>query len=626
MAIPSTPPFSGPGTPSTEGEGALDPRGRHSKRPRLNPDSPSHPIYCTSSDEEASTSVQAIRALDSSDEGFEYTIDDGDDGDDDDGAVGFSDDGGDVDDTNDLRPVLSIAALEEDMAYAECMLEGTGITLQLTLYDLVITVPLLDLPPNQRAACGLTTLDPIRVTLQLTNGYRRSSPKPIVLVRYGDLQEGGHGIETSSIRANAGFPVGLKITQTALSFFNERWEANRGEDFLSDLALRLNDRLINAGNTCMMCDEELPFPGVKPTVCDRDLCAYQLDNLGLGADLSLFDTDYMVADLLITAAVTACNDTHRQSVSPVATPINRSNGSEAHYTVLELGRLLNCLPSAEVIRDVGPLRESFLKESDPYAPFVVGWVFATNRAHIVSLEQEKHVKNMNTSHQFQIHTSTRKHAEKFEALRAQHGSFFAFHGSSMSNWHNILRQNLKNASRTPMMSAGAAYGEGIYLASSSSTSSSYARATLGWANSALGASPMCLALVEVANSSRVHHHLQGQIIVASDENCVMLRQLFVYPQGGIPVVKAQDIAQARFKNQTTIAYGSTFEEVQESGKLLITSDDYFWDIDEVVEMVKAKNGLFINSCNQLPFAQQDVDKIMSHACRRRPRSRARTRN
>lgn len=61
---------------------------------------------------------------------------------------------------------------------------------------------------------------------------------------------------------------------------------------------------------------------------------------------------------------------------------------------------------------------------------------------------------MATSHRFKIHTSTRQHAMRFEDLSQRHGSFFAFHGSSMSNWHNIIRENLKNASNTPLLSAG----------------------------------------------------------------------------------------------------------------------------------------------------------------------------
>ncbi|BEJ04743.1 hypothetical protein CcaverHIS641_0205600 [Cutaneotrichosporon cavernicola] len=554
------------------------------------------------------TEPEIITIIDSSDDEFEYGVDE----DDEDAWASFSNDGGDIiliDEEEELPPLVGLPALEEDMVYAACMLEGTDITLRHNLYELVITLPLVDLLPLQCAAYGLTSLDPIRITLQFINGYRRTSHKPIVSVYHGDPMA-GLGIETSSVRAHPGFPLGLTLTQTTLNFLNDRWESNRGESFLSDLALSLNHHMLNAGSTCMMCNRDLVFPGLKLTVCDRELCSYQLDHVGLGADLSLFDTDYKVADLLISVAVAACNDTKRLIVSPIATPVDQASGQP--YSPLHLGRLLNQFPSAEVLRDIGWKRTNFLKENSPNAPFIAGWVFATNRAHIVSLEMEKHIKEMQTPHQFQIHTGTRKHAEKFEALRAKHGSIWAFHGSSMSNWHNILRQNLKNASNTPRMSAGAAYGAGIYLSASSKTSAMYSTTSTGWVNSAFGIKPMCLALVEVANSSRVHDHASGDIIVANDENCVMLRRLFVYPCGGMPTVTAKDIAQAAYKNQTTIAYGSTFEEVLASGKLLVTSDDYFWDIDEVVQTIKAKNGLFINPYNNLPFEQRDVKLILTH--------------
>lgn len=135
--------------------------------------------------------------------------------------------------------------------------------------------------------------------------------------------------------------------------------------------------------------------------------------------------------------------------------------------------------------------------------------------------------------------------------------------------------------------------QGIYLGANSMTSSNYARATSGWDQSLLGPAPTCLALVEVANSSRVHHHNNGSIIVVSDEGCVMLRYLFLFPQKSIPSIAAKSLMLKKYRNETTIAYGRTLEEVEKDGKLLETSDEYFWDIDEVVAMVKGKNGLFM---------------------------------
>jgi hypothetical protein len=52
---------------------------------------------------------------------------------------------------------------------------------------------------------------------------------------------------------------------------------------------------------------------------------------------------------------------------------------------------------------------------------------------------------------------------KFQKLKSEKGSFWAFHGSAFSNWHSILRIGLKNYSGTALMSTGAAFGNGIYL-------------------------------------------------------------------------------------------------------------------------------------------------------------------
>lgn len=54
--------------------------------------------------------------------------------------------------------------------------------------------------------------------------------------------------------------------------------------------------------------------------------------------------------------------------------------------------------------------------------------------------------------------------EEFEKLKtAEGGSTFLFHGSRWHNWYSILRNGLKNCSGTKLMTAGAAYGNGIYL-------------------------------------------------------------------------------------------------------------------------------------------------------------------
>jgi Poly(ADP-ribose) polymerase catalytic domain len=54
---------------------------------------------------------------------------------------------------------------------------------------------------------------------------------------------------------------------------------------------------------------------------------------------------------------------------------------------------------------------------------------------------------------------------KFMQRKRKNGSMFCFHGSSMENWYSILRNGLRNLSNTALMTAGAAYGAGIYASS-----------------------------------------------------------------------------------------------------------------------------------------------------------------
>jgi hypothetical protein len=61
----------------------------------------------------------------------------------------------------------------------------------------------------------------------------------------------------------------------------------------------------------------------------------------------------------------------------------------------------------------------------------------------------------------------------FQELKAKHGSCFTFHGSSIENWYSILRNDPRNLSNTKMMTAGAAYGAGVYSSKNFATASGY---------------------------------------------------------------------------------------------------------------------------------------------------------
>jgi poly [ADP-ribose] polymerase 6/8 len=190
-----------------------------------------------------------------------------------------------------------------------------------------------------------------------------------------------------------------------------------------------------------------------------------------------------------------------------------------------------------------------LDAAHPYAYQLFQWIIQSNLSHIVKLTNDQFVPSMKTRHQFLLLSAAPEKEEKFQSLKQVHGmqytqrhnsmvqmiiilththththtlslslccpltgSMYAFHGSSIENWHSIIRQGLRNASGTKLQVNGAAYGKGIYLSTSSSMSLGYCRGAHGRATASTGrflndpTTCVCLALCECMcqNTSLLH--------------------------------------------------------------------------------------------------------------------------
>jgi len=112
----------------------------------------------------------------------------------------------------------------------------------------------------------------------------------------------------------------------------------------------------------------------------------------------------------------------------------------------------------------------------------------------------------------------------------------------MENWYSILRNGLRNLSNTSLMTAGAAYGQGIYASSQYGTSYGYtARYTNGksmWKECVdVLTNGFCIGIVEIINRP-VYMKSGDNIVVVPEENEIILRYLLVlknfqYPHVGI---------------------------------------------------------------------------------------------
>lgn len=120
------------------------------------------------------------------------------------------------------------------------------------------------------------------------------------------------------------------------------------------------------------------------------------------------------------------------------------------------------------------------------------------------------------------------------------GSVWAWHGSPLPNWHAIIRNGLKNMSRSKhYMANGAAFGNGVYLAPDSGTSYWYCDVHHSdtWPCSMFnresyygrgkkGQGLYCLALCEIVNDEKLKS--PEPYYVVPNESWIITRYLFVF--------------------------------------------------------------------------------------------------
>jgi hypothetical protein len=101
------------------------------------------------------------------------------------------------------------------------------------------------------------------------------------------------------------------------------------------------------------------------------------------------------------------------------------------------------------------------------------YLACTNRVNFKLLKAEDKISEDASISEYQLYNHEAHQEAKFQELKKKHGSIFTFHGSSIENWYSILRNGPRNLSNTKMMTAGAAYGQGVYSAKAFATASGY---------------------------------------------------------------------------------------------------------------------------------------------------------
>eukprot|EP01083_Nonionella_stella_P307058 1077784_1 len=257
---------------------------------------------------------------------------------------------------------------------------------------------------------------------------------------------------------------------------------------------------------CLVCDIDFPsYSGlIKPTVCKNILCLYGHEELEIGLDIaSMIKDSPEIIDLLITFCFVAAKKGRLGSSTGLMevhglppnehinlkkqwkesdNPYIYQQSKPREYNVLDSERLmkvLNKIPSIDTLLGYAKkggnrtIKRSLGYKSPLLWP-LLRWMVVTNRSHLVPLRtKQERFDGLPSCVQFKFVSYTPEREYRMQQLSKKNndcGTIYAWHGSPMGNWHNILRNGLKNMSNTKHMRNGAAFGRGIYLAPDSGTS------------------------------------------------------------------------------------------------------------------------------------------------------------
>jgi len=249
---------------------------------------------------------------------------------------------------------------------------------------------------------------------------------------------------------------------------------------------------------CVICDEPLVFPPLlRPTVCTRRLCSYSARAFGTAVtgEFSGQNASLELWDLLISMCICAGRMTMDRMMILLAKEnfpilflpdsdqpaiIENKTGFERLQILL---RALSEYRKQQVSKHgIFWLNQAFTegsKSNDALLAPLLGWIWDSNRSYMLALPKEHRIAALKTPYQYLLLSAPPEMEEAFQKLKSKHGSEFCCHGSGTANWHCILRQGLKNASGTKLMTAGQAYGPGIYLARDFHISACYSGAQPG---------------------------------------------------------------------------------------------------------------------------------------------------
>ena len=359
--------------------------------------------------------------------------------------------------------------------------------------------------------------DSIRIKMDFNYNYLKGTIKPVI-----QLSGGG------SLTFQIGNTINYLIDDLYIIYSDNK------QNFIEVILDRIKERIYNPGTYCVNCDQELPIIGMKPTTCNKQLCYFQYTELGLQSNL-LEDIrrDTITFDLLVNLTyATTINNRADKIMNPFPERFDEYPDKYNYIKtlILAVGSLQElCETQFKTLTEFRDYLNTLANQGDIY--YLLQWIYYSNRTHLIYQTEKVILDKIDIKlpfykHCFQILSNTPEKEAQFQELSQKHENHYGFHGSSLENWHSILRLSLKNYSNTDKMTCGAAYGPGIYLADDYNTSLSYTKSGQITGNSILPKQISLMLLCQIVNDGTDGYTKPCHYVI-KDEKLVSMKYLFI---------------------------------------------------------------------------------------------------
>jgi ubiquitin-protein ligase len=292
---------------------------------------------------------------------------------------------------------------------------------------------------------------------------------------------------------------------------------------------------------CVICGKLLDFTSDEYITCGKPECEYKFDEFEFGVDnyvMNQIQASTSIVKFLLETSKSALLSNRRNDIfEPCPSKYTNNKDlklgvvsalSDEKSIVKDYDGLLKCLGPFDINQLIDKIQH-FKTDDDIISHYghefysIIRFFIKTNKIQLIHSNLLSDIQNGNQLPnniqeitQFMIKHGNDKENE-FSSEFKKHGSLFLYHGSSYENWYSIMRNGIKICSGTKLMTAGKAYGSGVYLSDDINYSIRYSQGK-----------HIVMGIFELINNPQ-HYKKTKEIYVVNDENMLLLRYILIIP-------------------------------------------------------------------------------------------------